>query len=84
MHIVCMTLAGPAAKDVLFGKVTTGASDDLCRVTDVVYSTIQIYGMNSRVCQLAFPNDPNAMPGEKLYSDSTAEAMDEEAKKIVA
>lgn len=83
MHIVCMALAGRAAEEVFFGKVTTGASDDLRRVTDLVYSTIQVYGMNSRVGQLAFPKDPNAMPGEKPYSDSTAEAMDEEAKKIV-
>ena len=83
MHTVCMALAGRAAEEVFFGNVTTGASDDLRRVTDLVYSTIQVYGMNSRVGQLAFPKDPNAMPGEKPYSDSTAEAMDEEAKKIV-
>lgn len=83
MHIVCMALAGRAAEEVFFGKVTTGASDDLRRVTDLIYSTIQVYGMNSRVGQLAFPKDPNAMPGDKPYSDSTAEAMDEEAKKIV-
>mmetsp|Transcript_10977 Transcript_10977/g.12118 ORF Transcript_10977/g.12118 Transcript_10977/m.12118 type:complete len:906 (-) Transcript_10977:45-2762(-) len=83
MHIVSMALAGRAAEEVFFGKVTTGASDDLRRVTDLIYSTIQVYGMNSRVGQLAFPKDPNAMPGDKPYSDSTAEAMDEEAKKIV-
>lgn len=83
MHIVMMALAGRAAEEVFFGKVTTGASDDLRRVTDLVYSTIQIYGMNSRVGQLAFPKDPNAMPGDKPYSDSTAEAMDEEARRIV-
>jgi AFG3 family protein len=83
MHIVMMALAGRAAEEVFFGKVTTGASDDLRRVTDLVYSTIQVYGMNSRVGQLAFPKDPNAMPGDKPYSDSTAEAMDEEARRIV-
>jgi len=83
MHIVSMALAGRAAEEVFFGNVTTGASDDLRRVTDLIYSTIQIYGMNSRVGQLAFPKDPNAMPGDKPYSDSTASAMDEEAKKIV-
>ena len=54
------------------------------RVTQLVYSTIQVYGMNSRVGQLAFPKDPNEMPGEgKPYSDATAEAMDEEARRIV-
>ena len=83
MDIVCMALAGRAAEEVFFGKVTTGASDDLRRVTEMVYSTIQIYGMNSKVGQLAFPKDPNAGPGDRPYSDATAEAMDEEAKRIV-
>ena len=85
MHIVKMALAGRAAEEVFFGRVTTGASDDLRRVTQLVYSTIQVYGMNSRVGQLAFPKDQNEMPGEqKPYSDATAEAMDEEARTIVA
>ncbi|KAL7486133.1 hypothetical protein ACHAW6_011727 [Cyclotella cf. meneghiniana] len=83
MDIVKMALAGRAAEEVFFGRVTTGASDDLRRVTQLVYSMIQVYGMNSRVGQLAFPKDPNEMPGEKPYSDATAEAMDEEARNIV-
>jgi AFG3 family protein len=84
MDIVKMALAGRAAEEVFFGRVTTGASDDLRRVTQLVYSMIQVYGMNSRVGQLAFPKDPNEMPGEqKPYSDKTAEAMDEEARSIV-
>jgi len=83
MHIVKMALAGRAAEEVFFGRVTTGASDDLRRVTQLVYSTIQVYGMNSRVGQLAFPKDPNEMPGDKPYSDATSEAMDEEARNIV-
>jgi AFG3 family protein len=83
MDIVCMALAGRVAEEIFFGRVTTGASDDLRRVTQLVYSTIQVYGMNSRVGQLAFPKDPNALPGERPYSDATAEAMDEEARAIV-
>lgn len=66
-----------------FGRVTTGASDDLKRVTQIVYSTIQTYGMNSRVGQLAYPQNDDGMPGDKPYSDSTAEAMDDEARAIV-
>ena len=61
MDIVCMALAGRAAEEIFFGRVTTGASDDLRRVTTFVYSTIQMYGMNSRLGQLSFPKDPNAM-----------------------
>ena len=83
MDIVMMALAGRAAEEVFFGRVTTGASDDLRRVTQLVYSTIQLYGMNSRVGQLAFPKDPNDMTGDRPYSDATAEAMDEEARNIV-
>eukprot|EP00934_Nitzschia_sp_Nitz4_P008166 Nitzschia sp. Nitz4//scaffold5_size260463//237077//239735//NITZ4_001029-RA/size260463-augustus-gene-0.23-mRNA-1//1//CDS//3329555481//8156//frame0 len=83
MDIVCMALAGRAAEEVFFGRVTTGASDDLRRVTQMVYSTIMTYGMNSRVGQLAYPQDNDGMPGDKPYSDATAEAMDEEARAIV-
>mmetsp|Transcript_3838 Transcript_3838/g.5845 ORF Transcript_3838/g.5845 Transcript_3838/m.5845 type:complete len:812 (+) Transcript_3838:130-2565(+) len=83
MDTVCMALAGRAAEEIFFGRVTTGASDDLRRVTDMVYSTIQIYGMNPRLGQLAFPKDPNAMFDERPYSDATARAMDEEAKRVI-
>merc|ERR1719287_429106 len=84
MDIVKMALAGRAAEEVFFGRVTTGASDDLRRVTQLVYSTIQLYGMNSRVGQLAFPKDQNEMGmSDKPYSDATAEAMDEEARSVV-
>ncbi len=82
MDIVCMALAGRAAEEVFFGRVTTGASDDLRRVTQLVYSTIRTYGMNSRVGQLAYPRDDNQF-GDKPYSDATAEAMDDEARAIV-
>ena len=68
---------------VFFGRVTTGASDDLKRVTDIAYSMIQTYGMNSRVGQLAFQRDEGGMPGDKPYSEATSEAMDEEARAMI-
>jgi AFG3 family protein len=85
MDIVCMALAGRASEEVFFGKVTTGASDDLRRVTQLVYGMIKDYGMNAKLGQLAFPQEQNeyGMSGEQLYSDSTAEAMDDEARAIV-
>ena len=82
MDVVCMALAGRAAEEVFFGDVTTGASDDLRRVTELVYSTIKDFGMNSSVGQLAFPTNNDSL-GDKPYSDSTAEAMDDEARRIV-
>jgi AFG3 family protein len=68
---------------LFFGNVTTGASDDLRRVTQMVYSTIKDYGMNSRVGQLSFPRNESGMPADKPYSDATAQAIDEEARSIV-
>jgi AFG3 family protein len=82
MDVVCMALAGRAAEEVFFGKVTTGASDDLRRVTELVYSMIKDFGMNSKVGQLSFPSNSDTL-GDKPYSDSTAEAMDDEARRIV-
>jgi AFG3 family protein len=83
MDIVCMALAGRAAEHVFFGEVTTGASDDLRRVTQLVYSMIKDYGMHDSVGQLAYPSQNDNNLGDKPYSDETAEMMDDEARSIV-
>ncbi len=51
--IICMALGGRAAEELVFGKVTTGASDDLRKVTGIASQMITIYGMNPRVGQLS-------------------------------
>lgn len=82
--MICMALAGRAAEEIIFGKVTTGASDDLRRVTQIIYQMIQVYGFNERIGQLAFPQDQSGgFPEQRPYSDATAQAMDEEAKTMV-
>uniref|UniRef100_A0AAV1T6X0 AAA+ ATPase domain-containing protein n=1 Tax=Peronospora matthiolae TaxID=2874970 RepID=A0AAV1T6X0_9STRA len=81
--MMCMALGGRASEHVNFdGRITTGASDDLRRVTQIAYSMVQLYGMNERVGQLSFPKDENAY-ADKPYSDKTSEVMDEEVQKIV-
>merc|ERR1711916_289918 len=71
-------------EQVLIGNYTTGASDDLRRVTQIVYQMVQQYGMNESIGQLAFPQDDGGgFPGEKMYSPATAEKMDREVKEIV-
>ena len=54
MDMVCMALAGRAAEQIVFGRVTTGASDDLRRVTQIVYQMVQVYGMNDKVCDVLY------------------------------
>lgn len=83
LDIVCMALAGRASEQINFGRVTTGASDDLRRVTQIVYQMVQVYGMNDRVGQVAFPREDGQWPQDKMYSNATAEVMDEEVRSIV-
>lgn len=83
LDIMCMALGGRASEYINFdGRITTGASDDLRRVTQIAYSMVQLYGMNDRIGQLSFPKEEGGYP-DKLYSEQTAQVMDEEASKIV-
>ena len=84
LDMVCMALAGRASEQINFGRVTTGASDDLRRVTQIVYSMVQVYGMNDKIGQVAFPKEDGQYPQDKMYSDATAQVMDQEVRLIVA
>lgn len=79
LDIVCMALAGRASEEVNFGKVTTGASDDLKRVTSIAYSMVQVYGMSEKIGQVSFQPEGQ----ERLYGEATAEIMDLEVKNLV-
>merc|ERR1712166_434918 len=83
MDMMCMTLGGRAAEELTFGKVTTGASDDLNKVTQMAYSMVRIYGMCERIGNVSFPPSEGQMEFDKPYSDNLAQIMDEEAKKII-
>jgi len=83
LDIVCMALAGRAAEQVTFGNVTTGAADDLRRVTQIVYQMVQVYGMNEKIGQISFPKEDNGGFPDKLYSNATGEVMDAEVRSIV-
>ena len=54
---MCMTLGGRAAEEVFFGKISTGAQNDLERITKMAYAMVTIYGMNDKVGNVSF-NDP--------------------------
>ncbi len=75
-----MALGGRIAEEITFGSVTTGASDDLDRVTKMAYSVVSIYGMNDKIGHVSFPPQEGRMP---IYSDKTAELIDNEVKKLV-
>lgn len=79
---ICMALGGRAAEEVFFGKITTGASDDLDRVTQMAYGMVTVYGMSDAVGQLAFPPKEETQ-FTKPYSDVTASKIDTEVRGIV-
>lgn len=83
MDMMCMTLGGRAAEDIVFGRISTGAQNDLERITKMSYAMVSIYGMNERIGNVSF-NDPNMdQRFSKPYSEQTAQVIDEEVKKMI-
>ncbi|HUI97826.1 MAG TPA: ATP-dependent zinc metalloprotease FtsH [Xanthobacteraceae bacterium] len=89
---MAVLLGGRAAELTVFGHLSTGAADDLRRVTDIAHAMVTRYGMSARLGSVAYERDPRqfltgpglpAMPHEKDYADSTASAIDEEVRAIV-
>lgn len=79
---MCMTFGGRAAEHNIFGKISTGAQNDLDQVTKMAYSMISIFGMNEKVGQVSFyglSQDQFQRP----YSDNTATLIDEEVRALV-
>jgi cell division protease FtsH len=82
---MCMTLGGRAAEEIVFGKISTGALSDLERVTKVAYSMVSIYGMNDKIGNVSFyDSKASDYKMTKPYSETTAETIDEEVRKIIA
>jgi AFG3 family protein len=79
--MTCMALGGRAAEEVLLGRVSTGAQNDLERVTSLTYNRVAVYGMSPAVGLLSFPPNPNAL--NKPYSDDTARVIDGEVRALV-
>ena len=81
---MCMALGGRAAEEIIFGKISTGALNDLERITKMAYSIVSVYGMNKNIGNISFFNSKQSDYNfTKPYSDSTAEKIDCEVKKIV-
>merc|ERR1711978_280473 len=81
---MCMTLGGRAAEQIFFERITTGAQDDLQKVTKSAYAQITQYGMNENVGNVSFEQPQQGeMVFDKPYSESTSQLIDEEAKKMI-
>ena len=81
---MCMALGGRAAEEIIFGKISTGALSDLERITKMAYSIVSVYGMNKNIGNISFFDSKQSDYNfTKPYSESTAEKIDSEVKRIV-
>jgi cell division protease FtsH len=80
---ICMTLGGRASEDIFFGKISTGAQNDLQQITRTAYAMVTVYGMNDKVGNVSFydPQQENAFT--KPYSDDTAKMIDYEVRHLI-
>ncbi len=81
---MCGLLAGRAAEQIIFGKVSTGAQNDLDRVTQIAYNMVVIYGMNDKVGNISYYEMMKSNQFAKPYSEATAQLIDEQIRLIIS
>jgi AFG3 family protein len=81
---ICMTLGGRASEEINFGKISTGAQNDLQQITRMAYSMVGVYGMSEKVGNISFIDQQQSEYNfTKPYSEETARMIDEEVRSLV-
>ncbi len=81
---MCSTLGGRAAEELFLGRISTGAANDLERVTKQAYAMVVYYGMSDRLPNLSYYDSTGQSYGfSKPYSEDRARMIDEEVSRIV-
>lgn len=78
---MCATLAGRAAEEVFLGRISSGALNDLERVTQRAYGMVAFLGMSEQLPNLSYHSNQESF--QKPYSDHTARIIDQEVQAIV-
>ncbi|MBM3422910.1 MAG: ATP-dependent zinc metalloprotease FtsH [Chlorobi bacterium] len=84
---ICGLLGGRIAEQIVFGEISTGAQNDLEKVTGIAYNMVMVYGMSEKLGNLSYYESNNPYSGgpgiNKKYSEETAQLIDSEVKAIV-
>jgi cell division protease FtsH len=87
---MAVLLGGRAAEMVIFGHLSTGAADDLRKVTDIARSMVTKYGMSEKLGNVAYDRDQRSfltadipLPHEQDYAEKTAAVIDDEVRQLV-
>ncbi|MBN8859741.1 MAG: peptidase M41, partial [Sphingobacteriales bacterium] len=80
---ICMTLGGRASEEIFFGKISTGASNDLQQITKIAYSMVTVYGMNEKIGNISYYDPQQENYFTKPYSEETGKLIDEEVRKVI-
>ncbi|UKJ06712.1 ATP-dependent zinc metalloprotease FtsH [Solitalea lacus] len=82
---LCATLGGRAAEEIMFGEVSSGALDDLEKVTKEAYMMVAYYGFNEKLGNISFYDSTGQLETgfQKPYSEETGKLIDEEVRKLV-
>ena len=82
LDMMCMTFGGRAAEQVIFGKISTGAQNDLDKVTKQAYDMITVYGMDEEVGQVSFYS-MGRDAYQRPYSDETSTLIDNRVRTML-
>ncbi len=87
---MAVLLGGRAAEQLVFDHLSTGAADDLAKVTDIARSMVMRYGMHEKLGHVAYEAEhpaflqlPDVMPGAREYSEETASEIDRAVRDIL-
>lgn len=82
---ICSTLGGRAAEELFLGHISTGAANDLERVTKQAYALVVYYGMSKKLPNICYYDSTGQDYGfSKPYSDERAKIIDEEVSRIIS
>lgn len=80
---MCMALGGRVAESLVFNRVTTGAQNDLEKVTKMAYAQVRSFGFSDVIGQVSFPEEEAREVGRRPFSQKLASSIDQEASRLI-